>query len=156
MAPSRKPGAVMGRRRLKAPPDIEAVILDAASRGAYSERSIAAALGVHRSVLQRWLQERPELQEFVDRGRERERQTLHSVLYERAIDPNSGRDGIIAAIFLLKARHGYIEGEPMQQGNRVNVTFNIPAALPMDKFMVIENAAEPRTEPVSSALTKRS
>ena len=70
-------------------------------------------------------------------GREKERQTLHDVLTNAAKGGN-----IVSAIFLLKARHGYVEGQQENQANRVSVTFNIPGATPLDKFnntMVIDN-----------------
>ena len=40
----------------------------------------------------------------------------------------------VPAIFLLKTRHGYREGDQTEQGNRVSVTFNLPGAQPLDAF----------------------
>ena len=98
-----------GRPRLMPPPDALAIIKRATSTGA-SKRGVAMALGVDGSVLNRWLDESPVLQEGFEQGRENERQTLHNVLYDCAV-AGQGKDSLIAAMFLLKARHGYREGE---------------------------------------------
>lgn len=138
-----------GRPRKEPPPDAAQVILHACATGA-NKTGVAIALGASEDVLVRWLDEHPELKQAFTQGRERERQTLHTVLYDSAI-ANNGRDSLIAAMFLLKARHGYVEGQQEAQANRVNVTFNIPAAQPLNQFMVIDN--EPtRTESVSTKL----
>ncbi len=114
----------------------------------------AIALGVSDETLQRWLTEFPDLQEAFDKGKERERQTLHDVLYDTATK-GTGKDALITAMFLLKSRHGYREGEQEQQANRVNVTFNIPAAQPLDKFMVIDDGNN-RAESLPAKLTRTS
>lgn len=131
-----------GQPRKDPPPDALAIIKKAAATGA-SRRGLAMALGVHNTVLSRWLDESEELKEAFEQGRETERQTLHNVLYDCAVG-GQGKDSLIAAMFLLKARHGYREGEQATEANRVSVTFNIPAALPLDQFTVIENEPNPR------------
>ena len=118
------------------PADATEVIEKAAATGS-SMRGVCMALGIHYTALVRWFAEHPELKEAFDRGRERERQTLHAALYETAIH-GEGRDKLIAAMFLLKARHGYREGEQEQQGNRVQINFALPGAKPLDTY-VIEN-----------------
>lgn len=46
-------------------------------------------------------------------------------------------------MFLLKARHGYREGDQAAEANRVSINFQMPGvALPLAQFQVIEN--EPR------------
>ena len=40
----------------------------------------------------------------------------------------------VAAIFLLKARHGYREGVVLEQQSNVRVTFDIPGALTPDNY----------------------
>lgn len=112
------------------------------------------ALGAHVETLNKWLDESPELKEAFEQGRETERATLHNVLYDCAVG-GQGKDSLIAAMFLLKARHGYREGEQATEANRVSVTFNIPAALPMDQFTVIENEPNPRTQRISATPIKR-
>jgi hypothetical protein len=137
-----------GRPRKEPPPDAAEVIRLAAAKGA-SMRGAAMALACNVEVLTRWLDEDPDLKTAFDEGRERERQTLHSVLYEAAM-----AGAVIPALFLLKARHGYQEGQQDGQANRVTINFTIPGAMPLDKFMVVEN--EPRTERISTAPFKRS
>jgi transposase-like protein len=132
------------RPRKQPPADALEIITAACATGA-SKQGVAMALGCDRSVLERWLHERPDLAEAFARGKERERQTLHDVLYETATK-GEGRDAIIAAMFLLKARHGYVEGEKEGQANRVNINFTIPGAQPLKDFMVIEHESNDRTQ----------
>jgi hypothetical protein len=41
-------------------------------------------------------------------------------------------------MFLLKARHGYREGDQRDESNRVSITFNLPGALKADEYRVID------------------
>ncbi len=122
----------------KLPPPDAAERIRALAADGWSVRGIAARMGIGQDLLRRWFDADPALDEAMQQGREDERQTLHNVLY-RAATEGSGKDSLIAAMFLLKARHGYREGDQQEQGNRVSVTFNIPAAMPLDKFMTVEN-----------------
>lgn len=142
-----------GKPRKEPPKDALTVIKQATATGA-SKRGVAMALGAHVETLNKWLDESPELKEAFEQGRETERQTLHNVLYDCAVG-GQGKDSLIAAMFLLKARHGYREGEQATEANRVSVTFNIPAAMPLDKFTVIENEPDPRAKRISAAPIKR-
>lgn len=126
-----------GRPRKIAPPDAAEVIRNACATGA-NRIGVAMALGCSTDVLVRWMDEDPELKQAFEQGRETERKTLHNVLYECATK-GTGKDALIAAMFLLKARHGYQEGQQEGQANRVSVTFNIPAAQPLDQFLVIDH-----------------
>ena len=125
-------------RPLKNPPvNAAAFIEEAAALGA-DIRGVAQRVGVGKDTLRRWFAERPELHEAYERGRERERASLHNVLYSEATE----KGNIVAAMFLLKARHGYREGDQgEQQGNRVNITFTLPGALTMDQFRTIDGTA---------------
>ena len=113
--------------------------LAATSKGA-TKKGAAFALQVSDDVLSRWFNEHPELQEAFEKGRERERQTLHDVLYNAATK-GRGKDSLIAAMFLLKSRHGYREGEQEVAQNRVQINFQLPGARPLDAY-VIENGAD--------------
>ncbi|HEX3486254.1 MAG TPA: hypothetical protein VHT51_14420, partial [Micropepsaceae bacterium] len=90
----------------------------------------------------------PALQEAFDNGRESERYALHNMLYRKAIEKGDS----IAAMFLLKSRHGYREGDQGETGNRVQINFQLPGSISMDEFKnmkVIENErADNRNEPV--------
>jgi hypothetical protein len=44
-------------------------------------------------------------------------------------------------MFLLKARHGYREGDQQEQANKVSVTFNLPGAMTAEQYKVIEQVA---------------
>ena len=141
-----------GRPRKVAPSDAVDVVRNACATGA-SKTGVAMALACSVDVLNRWLDEDPALKEAFEHGRETERQTLHNVLYESAIGGN-GKDSLIASMFLLKSRHGYQEGQQESQANRVSVTFNIPAATPLNQFMVLENEPNNSAKPVSAKLTR--
>jgi hypothetical protein len=142
-----------GRPRKVAPADAADVIRQACATGA-SKVGVAMALGCDFSVLSRWLDEDSTLQAAFAEGRETERKTLHNVLYSAAIS-GTDKGALIAAMFLLKARHGYQEGQQEGQANRVSVTFNIPAAQPLDQFMVIENdTGNNRTKSISTKTSR--
>ena len=133
----------VGRPRKEPPSDAAQRIRELSSEG-HSQIGIANMLGVSEETLRRWMREDPELKEQYDLGREKERLTLTNLLYQRAM----GGDAI-SAMFLLKARHGYKEGEQPDTGNRVNITFQLPAALPLDSLPVIEHAnPSDRAKPV--------
>ena len=135
-----------GRPRKEPPADAADVIRHTCATGA-NKIGVAMALGCDVAVLDRWMDEDVVLKEAFAHGRETERKTLHNVLYDAATT-GTGKEALIAAMFLLKARHGYQEGQQESQANRVSVTFNIPAATPLNQFMVIEN--EPtRTQQLS-------
>src|SRR4051794_32691881 len=86
----------MGRPRKVPPPDAAEIIRAACATGG-GRIGVAMACGVGRDVLTRWFDERPDLKEAFEEGRERERQTLHSVLYDAATKGGN----IVAAMFLL-------------------------------------------------------
>lgn len=130
-----------GGPRKVAPPDAADVIRQATATGS-TKTGVAMALGCCVDVLNRWLDEDPELQEAFSQGRERERQTLHSRVYETAM--GTGKEALIAAFFLLKARHGYREGEQESQANRVAITFNLPGALKPEQFTIDQNDTDTR------------
>lgn len=88
------------------PPDAVERIRALAAEG-WSIRGIASAFGIGYDLLAgRWFEEYPELREAMEAGREEERHALHNRLFRMAME-GEGRDAVIAAMFLLKARHGY-------------------------------------------------
>lgn len=90
---------------------------------------IARMLGVGVSTFQTWRERYPDLGAAYDEGREMEHKVLFNSLFEAAKKGN-----ITAAIFLLKARHGYREGDQSELANRVSINFQLPGAMPLDKF----------------------
>lgn len=132
-------GAVIGRPRKQPPADAAKRIRTLAATG-YSVRGIAYRMRCGEATLSYWLTDHPKLKEAFDAGREIERHKLHNLLYVQATKHNN----IVAAMFLLKARHGYREGEQEQQGNSVNITFTLPGALKPEQFTIDnEPAATP-------------
>ncbi|WP_454261625.1 hypothetical protein [Pseudoxanthomonas mexicana] len=106
---------------------------ESASKGA-----IARRLGMDHKTFRVLMEQNPELRAAYDEGVEAEHQMLVSAL-KRQLDKSP-----VPAIFLLKTRHGYREGDQSEQGNRVSVTFNLPGAQPLEAFRrgtVIEHNA---------------
>jgi len=131
----------IGRPRKEPPPDAALRIRELSSEG-HSLAGIANYMGVSVDTLRRWCNEHPALKEQLDLGREKERFALTDMLFRKAMAGDT-----IAAMFLLKARHGYKEGEQHDAtGGRVNITFNLPGALPLSAFPVIEHG-QPIPEP---------
>lgn len=121
-------GRRVGRPRKQPPPDAAGIIKAAAADG-FSLVGVAMLLGVDKECLARWLDEDRALKEAFDRGREMERQTLHNKLYRKAVEGDD-KDSLIAAMFLLKSRHGYREGaEVADATSRVRIDINLPGAL---------------------------
>ena len=100
----------------------------------HSVIGIARGLKVSNSVFTRWLEEYPDLAEALSQGREKERHTLHNGLYRAA-----KRGNIVAAIFLLKSRHGYREGDQSDTANKLSITFSLPGAMKPEEFKVIDH-----------------
>ena len=126
-------GAVIGRPRAQPPPDAGERIKTLAAEG-HSVRGVASGLRVSPEILNRWFDEHTALREAFDDGRERERHTLHNVLYRMATE-GSGKESMIASMFLLKARHGYREGDQGEQTNRVSINFVLPGAMKPETYV---------------------
>lgn len=62
---------------------------------------------------------------------------------------------VIAAMFLLKARHGYREGDQGETANRVSITFALPGAMKPEQFTV-ENDPSPATIRIATKSVVRS
>ena len=122
-----------GRPRTEVPPDAADQVYHLAADG-FSLVGIASRLGTNNKTLAMWFAEDAGLKEAFDQGREQERYQLHNLLYRQATEQGN----IVAAMFLLKSRHGYREGEQPDTANRVSVTFNLPGALKPDQY-VVEN-----------------
>lgn len=117
-------------RKPKQPPRDAATRIEAFAADGFSIRGVAAGLGVAQDTFRKWLDDSPELQEAFDNGREKERYALHNMLYRQAIEKGNST----AAMFLLKSRHGYREGDQSETGNKVQINFQLPGALSMEEF----------------------
>ncbi len=129
----------IGRPRKNPPADAEARIKELAAKG-FSILGIAQDLGTGKDVLARWFDEQPALKQALEAGRETERHTLHNVLYRLATEGNDK----IAAMFLLKARHGYREGDQEQQANRVSINFQLPGAMKREQITIENESTKPQ------------
>ena len=97
-------------------------------------KGMATYFGTSYETFSKWLAENEDVQLAMDAGREVERANLHNVLYRAAM-----AGGVVPALFLLKARHGYVEGQQSDIGgknSKVNITVNMPASNNnLDDFM---------------------
>lgn len=97
----------------------------------YPRNEIARALGTTFKTLKRILDDDPELTDAVDAAREAEEAELRDCLMRNA---KAGSD--VAALFLLKSRHGYRdrdEGKGVQVGEGGGVLL-VPAEVPLDEW----------------------
>ena len=102
-------------------------------------KAIARRLGVSLETLNTWMERHPKLRDAMDEGREEEHKMLFDSLCKH-LDKSP-----TAAIFLLKARHGYREGDQSEIANRVSINFTLPGAMTVEQFnkgRVIEHPAK--------------
>jgi lambda repressor-like predicted transcriptional regulator len=112
---------------------------------------IARELGVSINTLKRMLDESEELSDALAQGKEAERRTLHNGLLRQA-----KRGNVVAAIFILKTKHGYRENDQADSANKVSITFQLPAAMnPEDFAKVIEHETASTNKPVPAARIAR-
>ena len=146
-------GGKPGRPRAVVPADA-AQRIEALAGAGYSLIGIASKLGTTRGTLSQWLDNDPALKEAFEAGREHERHTLHNVLFTLATE----KANPIAAMFLLKARHGYREGDQGEQANRVSINFTLPGAMRPEQFTIEQestNERSPESQPISSPRLER-
>ena len=104
------------------------IIEDLTGRGC-SLTTIAKVLRMSRDTLREVRMRQPEVEEAYQRGLATEHDALTSNLRRLADDGN-----VVANLFLLKARHGYREGEPLE----VNVAVNTGGVLVVPADMSVE------------------
>lgn len=73
----------------------------------------------------------------MDEGREEEHAMLYAALCKH-LDKSP-----TPAIFLLKARHGYREGDQTETANRVSINFTLPGAMTVEQFKQRRAIAHP-------------
>lgn len=113
------------------------------------EIDIARELGMAVDTWRRIRAEDARAEEAWQEGRGAEHETLVGVLYKAAVE----KGNIIAAMFLLKTRHGYVEGAPQDTQHRLRVTFELPGALKPEDYARIVNA-HPTALPPSPEATR--
>ena len=104
----------------KHPPKNAASTIRSLAASGHAKVSVAESLRVSAATLRRWLEDDEDLNEAFDLGREDERLILHRCLVESA---KLGKGANVNAMFLLKARHGYREGD--QSSQQVNVALEV-------------------------------
>lgn len=120
-------------RKAIVPPASAADRIRALAADGFSLVGVAADLGVSKDTLRGWMEREPHLQDAFEQGRETERRTLHNHLYRMATEKGNAA----AAMFLLKARHGYREGDQSDQANRVSISIALPGAMTLQQFTQI-------------------
>lgn len=137
----------MGRPRKTLPPTGIATIRRLAANGV-QETVLAAALGLDMKTWRRIRNEDPEAKAAWEEARALEQDTLVGALFRQAIGAPAEFDdagnkvraeqapNAPAAMFLLKARHGYRDIGPVDGGaeNRVAIVVNLPGALQPDQY----------------------
>lgn len=118
-----------GRKPTKPPADAAGQIRDLAADG-FTVVGVAARMGISFRTFNRWLEDHEDLKDAFDQGREQERFNLHNLLYRQAMEKGNAT----AAMFLLKARHGYREGDQSAQGGGAQVTVVLPGAMSLQQF----------------------
>jgi hypothetical protein len=113
------------------PPANAAEIVRQASENGCTTKQIADACGVARSTFDRWVNDYPDIAAAYREGRKVEHDCLVGALYDAAIN----KSNITAAIFLLKARHGYTDQGGVVVENRVSINFQLPAALSPEEYV---------------------
>lgn len=127
--PLTRPHLKPGPKPKPIPLDAAKLIEDLAADG-FTVVGIAKRLNTTSETLNLWMDKEPALKEAFAAGREAERYALHNALYRAATEDKN----MTAAMFLLKARHGYREGDQAEQGNRVSINFTLPGAMTLENF----------------------
>jgi hypothetical protein len=102
---------------------------EAAAAAGVGIAGLAALLGCSREALRQMRERQPELDAAIERGNASNEFELVSLLMQAA-----RKGAFVPALFLLKAKHGYREGEP-PESSRPNVIINLPSALPLDEYL---------------------
>jgi hypothetical protein len=136
----------------KHPPADAAERIEALAADGFSMVGVAKRLGTSFDVLTRWMDERPALRAAFDRGREDERYALHNQLYRLAMEQGHAP----SAMFFLKARHGYREGEPVEVNTNVRLTFTLPNAMTVDQFRGAIDAERTAPQQLPASPARRS
>jgi hypothetical protein len=129
--------AAVVKANTKEPPANVLEIVERACENGCTVKQIAAGLGIDRKLFGEWRERYPEIEAAMSAGRAVEHDALVGVLFKAATQKNN----LVAAIFLLKARHGYQEGVALVQ-NSVSINYQLPAPLsPAEYLKTIEAEA---------------
>lgn len=114
-----------------------AIIEELVGRGCHLA-TVARVLGMHGTTLREVRRRDPAVEEAYQRGLAREHDVLVGNLRRVADEGN-----VVANLFLLKARHGYREGEAPELNVSVNTggVVLLPPKMTMDEFLSERRAA---------------
>lgn len=126
----------MARPFERLPPGSRDALLSMAGNG-LRESTAATALGVPLHEFRRVIAKNPEAKALWQEALSVERDALLNALFNRAIEGDTK-----AAQFLLAARHGMSEKQTEAIGERVNITFQLPAALSHEQYTKLLHPAE--------------
>ena len=120
---------VVGARGIK-------IIEELSARGCHLT-TIARALRMSKDALQACRARQPEVEEAYQRGLATEHDALVSNLRTAANEGN-----VVANLFLLKARHGYREGVPLEINTTVNMggVLVVPAEMTVEEYLARKQA----------------
>jgi hypothetical protein len=139
----------VGRPRKTLPANGLDTIRSLAANGV-NEHALAAALGLDYSTWRRIRDEDPEAKAAWQEARAIEENRLAGKLFEQAMTGN-----VTAAIFLLKARHGYRDIGPAEGdgGVKVGVQINLPGSLKPEDYAKLVSVHGPVVDakPVEAA-----
>jgi hypothetical protein len=116
------------------------------ARQGLRESTAATALGVPLNEFRRVITKNPEAKALWQEALSVERDMLINALFNKAMEGDSK-----SAQFLLAARHGMSEKQTESVGERVNITFQLPAALSPDQYTKLVKV----TEEPTPALTEK-
>ena len=138
---TKRTGRKPGRPRMALPTDGLQRIRDLAAEG-HSEIAISYALGFARDGIQKMKRRSggEAIQQAIDEGRQREHQSLRNALFTTATE-RKGKEAVTAAIFLLKARHGYIEARDALPTANLNIQIKMPGAMKPEHYGKLIEAA---------------
>lgn len=124
---SKFPVAGPGRKPIRLDDAALELVADLASKGCH-EVTIARHAGVSYPTWQKMRERDPRVRAAMERGKAREHDVLTGALHRM-----SEKNNVAAAIFLLKARHGYSDqGNTATPAVQVNVT--LPGAVPLGQW----------------------
>jgi transposase-like protein len=131
--------AAVVQANTKQPPANVLEIVETACAHGCTVEQIAGALGINRKLFGEWRERYPEIEAAMTAGRAVEHDALVGALFKAATREKGAN--LVAAIFLLKARHGYQEGVALVQ-NSVSINYQLPAPLsPAEYIKTIEAEA---------------
>ncbi|ABD55812.1 hypothetical protein [Jannaschia sp. CCS1] len=140
------PAYRVGRRGLK-------IVEELAARGV-AEATMAKALRMGKDAFRAAKRRDPAVQEAIDRGRAVEHDKLVGVLHDLAMEGQ-----YVPAMFLLKARHGYREGEQFEANVNLSIDTGgvlvVPNKMSMEEFLEAQRQAGTYDSPIRPDAVKR-